>query len=145
MSAVVGRLTLGACFAFALLACESDVEPDLDAGDEPASDGGISASDGDVEAGEPYECNSEPVRECPDPPPRYADVAPIFEQRCAGCHVDNWSGPWPLDTYQHVADWASVIRDMVRTCTMPPPEAGTPLPNDDAQKILTWIFCKTPK
>ncbi len=138
MLSVVGRLTLGAVFALALLACESDSEPDRDAGGEPASDGG-------VEGSEPFVCTIEPVTSCPDPAPRYADVEPIFKQRCVPCHVNNWSGPWPLDTYSHVADWAGEVRDRVRHCDMPPPEAGTPLPNEEAEKILTWIFCKTPR
>jgi uncharacterized membrane protein len=90
-------------------------------------------------------CTVTPPSECPDPPPRFADVAPIFKARCATCHISDWTGPWPLDTYEHIADWADVVRSHLVECSMPPPEAGTPLPNAESETILTWIRCKTPR
>ncbi|HEY0464690.1 MAG TPA: hypothetical protein VGC79_10790, partial [Polyangiaceae bacterium] len=55
--------------------------------------------------------------ECPDPAPHYPDVAPIFE-RCSSCHNDAPGAEWPLDDYEHVADWAPVIRDELMRCSM---------------------------
>jgi hypothetical protein len=136
MLRAVRTLTFGVLPWLALLACDTDSDRD-------ANDAGGAELDGGGQP--PPPCTIEAVTSCPEPAPRYADVAPIFKQRCASCHVANWSGPWPLDTYQHVADWADVVRDMVRTCTMPPPEAGMPLPNEEAEQILTWIRCNTPR
>lgn len=138
MFRAVRSLTFGVPL-LALLACD----PDTDTDPMPPHDGGSPEFDGGAQA--PAPCTVEAVTSCPDPAPRFADVEPIFKKRCSTCHVDNWSGPWPLDTYQHIADWADVIRDLVRTCTMPPPEAGMPLPNEEAETILTWIRCNTPK
>jgi len=121
VTGLAGCLLLGACDA------SSPTTSDAEAGDAAVA------------------CAVELPQECPDPPPRYDDVSPIFERRCAGCHKANWSGPWPLDTYARVADWAHTVGDMLARCAMPPPEAGMPLPDDERQLVLTWIFCKTPK
>jgi hypothetical protein len=140
MSQAVSRFALAA--AFVLVACGSDPgAPDgdasglFDAGDDGTLDGGVF----DVP------CTVVPPTECPNPAPRFDDVAPIFKKRCATCHISDWTGPWPLDSYSHIADWAAEIRGQLGTCSMPPPEAGTPLPNDESEKIMTWILCKTPK
>jgi uncharacterized membrane protein len=90
-------------------------------------------------------CTVTPPTSCPDPAPRFADVSPIFKKRCASCHVSEWSGPWPLDTYSHIADWADTIRGHLVDCSMPPPDAGTPLPDEESEVILTWIRCNTPR
>jgi hypothetical protein len=129
------------CALFFASACESDPGSPSDVDASAAADDQLDGSVANVP------CTVELPTECPDPPPRYPDVSPIFKQRCAtaGCHSPDWTGPWPLDSYGHIADWADTIRDMLAQCTMPPPEAGTPLPNEESEKILTWIKCKTPK
>lgn len=138
MSRTLSRLAL-------LIAVNALVGCEADPGAPTESDASIEPSD-ELDAGPgTFECTVEPPTECPDPPPRYADVSPIFKKRCASCHVSEWTGPWPLDTYSHIADWADTIRDMLVHCTMPPPEAGTPLPNEESEQILTWIKCNTPK
>src|SRR6478735_9225587 len=86
-------------------------------------------------------CAPTAPRECPEPKPRYPDVAPIFERRCASCHIGSADGPWPLDTYQDVADWASFIRDELLQCSMPPSESGITMPPDEREQVLTWIRC----
>jgi hypothetical protein len=147
MSWVVSRLALCAACVLVLTACGGDEGPvrptDVTSG-KTASDGGESGAglDGGVFD---VPCTVEAPTSCPDPAPRFDDVSPIFKQRCASCHVSEWTGPWPLDTYPHIADWADVIRGHLLDCTMPPPEAGTPMPNDESEKILTWIRCNTPK
>jgi uncharacterized membrane protein len=79
---------------------------------------------------------------CPDPAPRYADVAPVFNQRCAGpCHWGMPGGPWPLTDYAHIADWADVVRDEVLTCAMPPAGEQTDMTDVERTAILSWIRC----
>ncbi|HET7543194.1 MAG TPA: hypothetical protein VFK05_25145 [Polyangiaceae bacterium] len=82
--------------------------------------------------------------ECPDPAPTYADVAPIFEHRCASCHTGIGDAPWPLDSYQPVADWALVIRDELLSCSMPPRDSEG-MTAEERQQILVWVRCGHPK
>ncbi len=121
----------------------------------PPPDGGVDVDDaGFIDAGfpdagfPPEGCNAEPVASCPDPAPRFLDVKPIFENRCQVCHSTE-GGEWPLDTYQHIADWQNEIRDLVFDCTMPPssPKAGQPLvemPTTERTQILAWLRCGLP-
>jgi len=90
-------------------------------------------------------CDVVPPTECPDPAPNYADVAPIFQQRCASCHFDAPGAPWPLDTYSHVADWAVVVRDELVRCAMPPADSGITLPVSERDRILNWVRCGYPE
>lgn len=80
--------------------------------------------------------------ECPDPAPRYADVAPIFERRCASCHNTTPGAEWPLDSYNHVVDWGPFVRDELLRCSMPPADSGVTLTPDEGQQILAWIRCR---
>ena len=83
---------------------------------------------------------------CPESPPRYADVAPILVARCGSCHVESSDGsaPWPLDTYDNVAEWAGLIRQDVLDCTMPPADGSVRMTPNEAWTIVTWIACGTP-
>lgn len=104
---------------------------------------GACGNDRDGTQAPPVTCDATRVNECPSPAPTYADVQPIFEQRCsnAACHTGAAGGEWPLDTYSHVADWQDVIRDELLTCAMPPPDSGVVVTRDERQLILTWIRC----
>ena len=82
--------------------------------------------------------------ECSDPELRYEDVSPIFERRCASCHSPP-SGPWPLETYEHVADWAPVVRDELLRCSMPPRDSGVTMTPEERDQILVWIRCGYPE
>ena len=84
---------------------------------------------------------------CPEPAPVYADVAPIFEQRCAtaACHSGFVGGPWPLRDYEHIADWQDVVRAEVVSCAMPPPDANVPITDEERLQILNWIRCGLPE
>ena len=84
---------------------------------------------------------------CPDPAPTFADVTPIFERRCAiaGCHTGFVGGPWPLDTYEHIADWQDVVRAEVVSCSMPPADANVPITDEERLTILNWVRCGLPK
>ena len=82
---------------------------------------------------------------CPDPPPTFANVAPIFGERCiTPCHSGTPNGPWPLTRYEHVYDWQDDIRSRLLDCTMPPIDGGVPITTDERLAILTWIRCGLP-
>lgn len=88
------------------------------------------------------QCTVTAPTECPDPAPRYADVAPIIGKYCASpCHYGVPGGPWPLTDYEHVADWQDIVRDQVLTCAMPPPEERSDITDAERVAILTWIRC----
>ena len=48
------------------------------------------------------------------------DVAPIFYDKCVGCHRPGEVAPMSLITYRDVRPWASAIREKVTTRVMPP-------------------------
>jgi len=48
------------------------------------------------------------------------DVAPIFYDKCVGCHRPGEVAPMSLITYRDVRPWASSIRERVTTRVMPP-------------------------
>ena len=86
----------------------------------------------------PTECSA-------DAPADYQAVAPIFAQRCATCHGRVKGGPWPLGTYEDVADWADVVRDELISCAMPPPDSGLGMTNAERLQILSWLRCGYPE
>jgi hypothetical protein len=108
-------------------------------------DGGTGLPDGGTPGEEPSACSVPAPTACPDPAPRYADVAPIFERRCVICHAGAPGGPWSLADYGHVADWQDTIRANLRDCSMPPPDAGVPMMLEERVAILTWIRCGLPR
>jgi len=114
---VLGLLVLGAC---------SSAEPS-----DPGMTSGI--------------CTAIAPTECPDPAPRYADVTPIFERRCASCHSGVPGGPWPLDNYEHIADWALSVRDELLRCSMPPANSGVTITAEERAQILAWVRCGYPE
>jgi hypothetical protein len=83
-------------------------------------------------------------RACPDPALTYADVEPVFAARCVVCHAGEPNGPWPLDTYGHVATWRDTVRASLIQCTMPPPESGQTIADEESALVLTWIRCGMP-
>jgi hypothetical protein len=95
--------------------------------------------------GAPLVCTITAPTACPDPVPRWTEVSPIFQNRCVRCHNGAVGGPWPLMQYQHAVDWFDVIRSMLLDCTMPPPEAMIPMPDEERTAILTWILCGLPE
>jgi hypothetical protein len=102
---------------------------------------------GAVVDAEPFVCTVTPPTVCPEPAPRYPDVAPIFEERCVPCHFGAPGGPWPLRQYQQAADWFDIIRGHMIACTMPPVEylPLLPMTNDERVAILAWILCGLPQ
>ena len=88
----------------------------------------------------PPECDATAPTSCADPDLRYDDIAPIVEARCVACH-DGAHDLWPLTSYEHVADWYAEIRSHLLDCTMPPPEATSPMTDAERARILLWIRC----
>jgi hypothetical protein len=127
--------------SFAVAACDGS-ESD---GDPPAADGGGALGGDGGAPPEPQVCDVEAPTSCPDPPVRYADVEPIFQERCVICHVGARGGPWPLTTYKHVSDWEREVRGVMLRCAMPPPDAGVPMTTDEREQILTWLECGRPE
>ena len=59
------------------------------------------------------------------PPPTtvtsyYRDAKPIVDAKCARCHVADGIAPFPLTTYEEVALYADIIKQVVNDRTMPP-------------------------
>ena len=50
----------------------------------------------------------------------FADVAPIVEGNCAGCHHDHGVAPFPLLSFEDVASKKAMIREVVAQRRMPP-------------------------
>ena len=117
----------------------------MDAAVDPALDAGSTLADAAVDAAIFADsCQVSAPTACPSPMPTYATVAPVFKERCVVCHAGNWNGPWPLDSYRHVADWKEDIRSNLLLCTMPPPNSGVQMTRDERLLILTWIRCNIP-
>jgi len=117
-----------------------------DANDETQPGHGGFSGHGGGSAGLPAaaECTIRAPTACPSPPPRYADVKPIFEGRCTVCHAGAEGVSWPLNTYAHVATWRDTIRGALLQCTMPPPDSGMQIPEEESLLVLSWIRCGMP-
>ncbi len=111
--------------------------PDHDSGSHP--DGSA------LDAAGPAECDVVAPTSCPEPKPTYADVEPIFQERCVGCHAGIPDGPWPLTDYGHVSAWFGEIRGAMLSCSMPPADAGIEMPTEERDLILLWIRCGFPR
>src|SRR5258708_19061783 len=103
----------------------------------PVKEAGSSRWDAATSA-PPPPCSVVAPTACPDPPPHYADVAPILQERCVGCHSGADGGPWALTDYDHVASWADAIQADLLDCSMPPLDAGVAMTADETSAILTW-------
>ncbi|MDB4976608.1 MAG: hypothetical protein JWN48_4949 [Myxococcaceae bacterium] len=118
----------------------------LDAGtqrlDASASDAALARAD----ASASLACGTVAPSSCPTPPVRYADVEPIFRTHCVVCHSPLWTGPWPLDAYQHVSDWQADIRADMLDCSMPLRDGGVPITItlEERQQILAFLRCGLP-
>ncbi|HEX2659890.1 MAG TPA: c-type cytochrome [Polyangia bacterium] len=104
---------------------------------------GCAASRGPDTGMEPLTCTAVAPRACAvEPPPRYAEIASIVQARCVSCHDGaDPLGPWPLTTYDDVADWNDTIRDELVACTMPPADSGMTIPDEERQALLMWLRC----
>jgi uncharacterized membrane protein len=123
----------------ALVACDSN-----DGGS--AGSGGGAGDSGD---GDGADCDLTAPTACPSDMPTYADVEPIFAERCVTCHA----GPsgelcptcWSLESYQDIKHWTMQIRNQMLQCAMPPLDSGMTMPDAERMKILEWLRCDLPE
>jgi mono/diheme cytochrome c family protein len=57
-------------------------------------------------------------------PTYHADIAPILEGRCVGCHAQGGIGSFPLTSYAEVSAVAEVVAAVTEARTMPPWKAA---------------------
>jgi len=69
----------------------------------------------------------------------YADVAPIFADKCAGCHTVGGVAPFPLTSARDARSWAPLIVAATRARLMPPwpPGADSPAFVGQSRRRLT--------
>jgi mono/diheme cytochrome c family protein len=72
-------------------------------------------------------------------PPTWADVAPIFAQKCAGCHTKGGIAPFSLTTARSAAAYAGAIFAMTQQGKMPPwmPGRDSPPYLGQSRRILS--------
>ncbi|MGP0074209.1 MAG: hypothetical protein ACLPWF_20030 [Bryobacteraceae bacterium] len=84
------------------------------------------------------------------------DIAPIFQDKCEGCHRPGEMAPMPLITYQQVRPWAKDIRQRVAARQMPPwhldPTVGIQsfqndmsLSSAQIDSIVKWVAAGAPE
>ena len=90
----------------------------------------------------------------PQVPITFAEVAPIFHQRCAACHRPDGVAPFPLLAYDDVRAHAQDIADAVTSRFMPPwlPEPGSirfhgerRLTDDEIARLRQWVAAGAPE
>ena len=78
----------------------------------------------------------------------YADLQPLFRDKCMACHRPGEIAPMSLLTYEETRPWAKSIRKEVRRRAMPPWDADKKhgifrndisLTDEEIQKIVTWV------
>jgi len=56
----------------------------------------------------------------PDAPTYHADISPLIQRECLGCHVEGGIGPFALDSYEAVSENAASVVSSVTSGYMPP-------------------------
>jgi len=95
---------------------------------------------------QPQSCPQDLPASCPSPAPTFsADVAPLIQNHCAGCHSAD--GGYPnrlLVSYDTITSsmgmTAILIYRQLADCRMPPKEQP-PLTSEQRQTIAGWIIC----
>ena len=82
------------------------------------------------------------------------DVAPVLQQHCVECHRDGGIGPWDMDGYSAVKNYARMTEEVVLTGRMPPWHADPAyghwandrsLTTEQTQTLLRWIEDGAPR
>jgi hypothetical protein len=82
------------------------------------------------------------------------DIAPILEAKCIVCHQEGGIGPFAMSEYAIVKQFAPMIRESLRTDTMPPwhpdPLVGkfkhdASLTGDQVRTLVHWIEAGAPR
>jgi hypothetical protein len=113
-----------------------------------SSNGSSAPAGADVDA----EAASSPSS-VPANPTYYADVKPIVDAKCTGCHVPGGIAPFPLVTYDDVSTHADMIGPAVKQRLMPPWPPGQgcteyagdrSLPQAMIDTIANWVSTGAP-
>lgn len=82
------------------------------------------------------------------------DIAPVLEAKCVVCHQEGGIGPFAMSEYAVVKQFAPMIRESLRTDTMPPwhpdPLIGkfkhdASLTGDQVRMLVHWIEAGAPR
>jgi Copper type II ascorbate-dependent monooxygenase, C-terminal domain len=82
------------------------------------------------------------------------DIAPVLEEKCVACHQTGGIGPFAMSDYNAVKAFAPMIREAIRTRTMPPwhpdPTIGKfehdgSLSADQVRNIVHWVEAGSPR
>ena len=81
-------------------------------------------------------------------------IAPILLDNCAECHSDGGIAPWAMNSYDMIKGFSPMIREVIRTDTMPPwnvdPHVGEwlndkSLSADEIKTLVHWIEAGSPR
>ena len=94
------------------------------------------------------------AKDNPDPVSYAKVIAPLLQQKCAGCHSPGNIGPFAMSSYKKVKGWSEMIREVVLAKRMPPwhadPHYGKfandrSLTADEMGALLRWIEQDCPR
>lgn len=72
------------------------------------------------------------------------DVAPIFAERCNGCHFPgNTQSEDVFTEYEDIFDQRQTVLTRIYSCAMPPPGVAS-LGTSERQTLLRWFVCGAP-
>lgn len=86
----------------------------------------------------------------------YAEVAPILERYCVGCHRPGEAGPMSLVTWEQAVEWSDTIVEVLRENRMPPSRLSPPDPRhgefvaapepsaSEIEMLAAWAEAGTP-
>ncbi|MDO8271091.1 MAG: redoxin domain-containing protein [Gammaproteobacteria bacterium] len=81
------------------------------------------------------------------------DIAPIFQRRCATCHVENGLAPWAMTSHRMLQGWSPMIREVLLTRRMPPGQIDMEIgewadvhqiTDDEIALLVHWIDSGAP-
>ena len=82
------------------------------------------------------------------------DIAPVLEAKCVACHQTGGIAPFAMSNYEQVKAFAPMIREAIRTRTMPPwhpdPTIGKfehdgSLSPEQVRSIVHWVEAGSPR
>jgi hypothetical protein len=112
----------------------------------PAGAGGTGGSSGGSGGKVVVQCDTVAPRACNFPELTYTnDIKPIIDDVCLSCHLGEEDGPWELTSYEHVASWHDLLRSVMLSCEMPPPEERITMTTEERQLLLEWLRCGYPE
>ncbi|WP_146155689.1 monooxygenase [Enhygromyxa salina] len=125
---------------------EAATESEGDSGDGDSGDGDGDPGDGDGDPGDGDGDSSALTY--------YKDAKPILDANCVTCHVEGGIGPFALQTWAQVEQWAPIIAPSIADLSMPP---WPPNPScnsyederllgiDERELLLEWIDAGFPE